>query len=148
MAFTTNDFRGELHDPINVTNSAGVDIFSALKEYMLSASESTNIPMKIREDTLKSGGLLFGSRTPLLLINHPDTSCKYFTIGIFFNDSVMNFQLFGKSEEQFKYNLKEQARKEGNFIKQALYRPDELKIQQENKWEADVLSLILDGFFD
>ncbi len=147
MAISTNYFRGELHDPITITGCDGVDLFSALKEYLLSAAENTSVPMKIHEDTLKSGGLLFGSRIPLLLINHPDPSCKYFTIGIFFNGSVINFQLLGKSEEQYKYNLKEQARKEGNFIKQALYRPDELKIQQENTWQSDVLSLILDGFF-
>lgn len=148
MAFTTNDFRGELHDPISVTNGDGVDIYSSLKEYLFSVAETTNVPMSLHEDTLKSGGLLFGSRIPLLLISHPDSSCKYFSIGIFVNNSVMNFQLFGKSEEQYKYNLKEQAKREGNFIKQAFYKPDELKIQQEKRWEMDVLSLILDGFFE
>ena len=147
MAFTTNDFRGEIHDPINVTNSDGVDLYASLRNYLSSLVGSTSVPMSLREDTLKSGGFLFGSRIPLILISHPDPSCKYFSIGKFINDSVMNFQLFGRSEEQYKYNLKEQAKREGNFIKQAFYKPDELKIQQESRWESDVLSLILDGFF-
>ena len=36
MAFTTNDFRGEIHDPINVTNADGVDIYASLRDYLFS----------------------------------------------------------------------------------------------------------------
>lgn len=62
MAFTTNDFRGEIHDPINVTNADGVDIYASLRDYLFSLAGSTSVPMSLREDTLKSGGFLFGSR--------------------------------------------------------------------------------------
>ena len=145
MTFSTNDFRGEAHEPINVTNMGGTELYESLKEFMCVWFADNNIPAKLREDTVKSGGL-FGSRVPIVLISHPDPTCKYFMIGIYVVDHAVYFPLLGKSEEQYKYNMKEMRQQQGNFIPAALIKPNELKIQQELQWQSDVLTLV-DGFF-
>lgn len=146
MTFTTNDFRGEAHDPINVTNMGGTELYEEIKEFICVWFAENNIPAKLSEEMLKSGSFFGGSKVPILLINHPDPSCKYFTIGVYVNGSVLNFKYLGKSEEQYKYNLKEARQQQGNFLQTLFIKPNEFKIQQEFQWQAQVLSFI-EGFF-
>ncbi len=146
MTYSTNDFRGEAHCPINVTDASGTELYNALKEFICVYFAENNIPVRMREEMLKSGRLFGGTKVPMVLIDHSDTSCKYFTIGMYVVGSVVNFPLLGKSEEQYKYNSKEMYQQQGKFIQAALYRPDEFKIQQEFQWQENVLSFIEEFF--
>lgn len=146
MSYTSSDFRGEARDSIGFSDCSGQELFSIMKNAFLDWTRENHIPATITEDVFKTGGLLTGSRAPMLLINHPDPSCKYFTLGVYVVDNIVYFPLLGKSAEQYKYNMKEYNKSKGSFIQAALTRPNEIKIQQEMQWQYDVLSCI-DAYF-
>lgn len=139
MGFTTNDFRGEAYESIGFSDCSGLELYNLIKETIIVCAEENGIPISTHEDTFKSGGFIGGTKVPLLLINHPDSSCKYFTIGMYVIGNTVFFPLLGKSAEQYKYNMREMNQNKGNFLQAALNRPDEIKIQQELQWQYNVL---------
>lgn len=146
MSYTSSDFRGEARDPIRFTDCSGQELFDVMRNAFIDWTQSNNIPARITEDIFKTGNFITGSKVPMLLINHPDPSCKFFTLGIYVVNNVVNFPLLGKSAEQYKYNMKEYNKSKGSFIQAALTRPNEIKIQEEMQWQYDVLSCI-DEYF-
>ena len=146
MSYTSSDFRGEARDSVGFSDCSGQVLFNLIKDAFIDWTQENNIPAKFTEDVFKTGGLLSGSKAPMLLINHPDPSCKYFTLGIYVVNNMVHFPLLGKSAEQYKYNSKELLKSKGNFIQAALVRPNEIKLQEEMQWQYDVLSCI-DEYF-
>lgn len=143
MTFHTDDFRGSAQENVRFTTSD--DWFQKIKETMQTELESRGIPAKLSEGKVKSGGMLFGSKYPILVIHHPDSSCRYFDIGICVNGDTISFPLLGISAENTKYNKKKIYEQNGNFIKAAMVKPDMFKLQQEHEWQSQVLACFNDN---
>lgn len=107
---------------------------------MVYGINENGLPATMFEDTIKSG-VMFGTKCPLLMIRHSDSSCRFFMIGIFVYGNQVMFALFGESAENTKYNRKQYYQENGNFIKAALIKPDEFKLQSELQWREDILNV-------
>ena len=137
--YRTDDFRGYAQENITLTNEVGGDaLFRKVSELVISEIRERGVAANCREDEVKSGGL-FGTRLPILVISNSEPGNRYFDIGIFCNGNTVNFPLLGESAENTKANKKQFYNENGNFIKAALVNPDEMKLQQEVQWEAQVL---------
>ena len=131
MSYNTNDIMGYAQDPIVFSNEqGGNELYEKVKEVMVYGINENGLPATMFEDTIKSGGM-FGTKCPLLMIRHSDSSCRFFMIGIFVYGNQVMFALFGESAENTKYNRKQYYQENGNFIKAALIKPDEFKLQSE-----------------
>ena len=129
MSYNTNDIMGYAQDPIVFSNEqGGNELYEKVKEVMVYGINENGLPATMFEDTIKSGGM-FGTKCPLLMIRHSDSSCRFFMIGIFVYGNQVMFALFGESAENTKYNRKQYYQENGNFIKAALIKPDEFKLQ-------------------
>lgn len=142
MTYKTDDFRGYLMDSVRFTNSSGNELYDNLKETVIYYTQERGIPAEITDATVKSGGLLMGSKIPMLVIHHPDPACKYYDIGVSVNGNIVDFPLLGKSAEIVKYNWHENLKSKGNFIQAALYKADMYKIEQEEAWEKEIIDCI------
>ncbi len=130
MSYNTNDIMGYAQDPIVFSNEqGGNELYEKVKEVMVYGINENGLPATMFEDTIKSGGM-FGTKCPLLMIRHSDSSCRFFMIGIFVYGNQVMFALFGESAENTKYNRKQYYQENGNFIKAALIKPDEFKLNQ------------------
>ena len=130
MSYNTNDIMGYAQDPIVFSNEqGGNELYEKVKEVMVYGINENGLPATMFEDTIKSGGM-FGTKCPLLMIRHSDSSCRFFMIGIFVYGNQVMFALFGESAENTKYNRKQYYQENGNFIKAALIKPDEFKCNQ------------------
>ena len=124
MSYNTNDIMGYAQDPIVFSNEqGGNELYEKVKEVMVYGINENGLPATMFEDTIKSGGM-FGTKCPLLMIRHSDSSCRFFMIGIFVYGNQVMFALFGESAENTKYNRKQYYQENGNFIKAALIKPD------------------------
>lgn len=140
MAIHTDMFRGFAQDNVILRQEkGGYELFNKIKENVTEELKSRGIPFRMTENEVKSGGLLFGSKYPILIITHPDFSCKYFQIGICVNGNQISFPLLGESAENTKANKKDMYEKQGSFFKSALVKPDMFKLQQEANWQRQVL---------
>ena len=136
MSYNTNDIMGYAQDPIVFSNEqGGNELYEKVKEVMVYGINENGLPATMFEDTIKSGGM-FGTKCPLLMIRHSDSSCRFFMIGIFVYGNQVMFALFGESAENTKYNRKQYYQENGNFIKAALIKPDEFKLQSELQWSC------------
>lgn len=141
MSYNTNDIMGYAQDPIVFSNEqGGNELYEKVKEVMVYGINENGLPATMFEDTIKSGGM-FGTKCPLLMIRHSDSSCRFFMIGIFVYGNQVMFALFGESAENTKYNRKQYYHENGNFIKAALIKPDEFKLQSELRWREDILNV-------
>ena len=140
MSYNTNDIMGYAQDPIVFSNEqGGNELYEKVKEVMVYGINENGLPATMFEDTIKSGGM-FGTKCPLLMIRHSDSSCRFFMIGIFVYGNQVMFALFGESAENTKYNRKQYYQENGNFIKAALIKPDEFKLQSELQWREYILN--------
>ena len=145
MSYNTNDIMGYAQDPIVFSNEqGGNELYEKVKEVMVYGINENGLPATMFEDTIKSGGM-FGTKCPLLMIRHSDSSCRFFMIGIFVYGNQVMFALFGESAENTKYNRKQYYQENGNFIKAALIKPDEFKLQSELQWREDILNVFNDS---
>lgn len=138
----TRNIRGFAQE--NVLFKTSDDYYKIIKENMLYELQQRNIPSKVTESKMKSGGI-FGSRLPILIIHHPDSSCRYFDIGICVNGNSISFPLLGESAENTKNNKKKIYEREGNYIKANFINPDMFKLQQEHEWQSQVLACFNDN---
>ena len=82
MSYNTNDIMGYAQDPIVFSNEqGGNELYEKVKEVMVYGINENGLPATMFEDTIKSGGM-FGTKCPLLMIRHSDSSCRFFMIGI------------------------------------------------------------------
>lgn len=143
MAYKTEQIRGHLLDPITFKNEEGGEIlYNKIKDMIISEIDAGNISGTTREDFLKSGGLLFGTQVPLFIISNSLPENRFFDIGIFVNEKTVSFPLLGESAENTKNNRKNYYTENGNFIKAALIKVDELKLQQEAVWQQSIIDCI------
>ena len=121
MSYNTNDIMGYAQDPIVFSNEqGGNELYEKVKEVMVYGINENGLPATMFEDTIKSGGM-FGT--------------------IFVYGNQVMFALFGESAENTKYNRKQYYQENGNFIKAALIKPDEFKLQSELQWREDILNV-------
>lgn len=143
MAYKTEEIRGHLIEPITFNNEiGGDDLYNKIKETFLAEINAGNILADMREDILKSGGLLFGSKVPLIIISNSSPENRFFDIGICVNEKTVSFPLLGESAENTKNNKKNYYIENGNRIKAALVKVDELKLQQEAVWQQSIIDCI------
>lgn len=143
MAYKTDEIRGQLLEPITFNNEVGgEELYKKIKDVIVSEIAGGNILANTREDILKSGGLLFGTKIPLLIISNNVPENRFFDIGICVNEKTVSFPLLGESIENTKNNRKNHYIENGNKIKAALIKVDELKLQQEAVWQQSIINCI------
>lgn len=77
MSYNTNDIMGYAQDPIVFSNEqGGNELYEKVKEVMVYGINENGLPATMFEDTIKSGGM-FGTKCPLLMIRHSDSSCRF-----------------------------------------------------------------------
>lgn len=143
--YKTDHFRGQAQESITLTQEVGGDqLFQKVKDLLISEIQARGIPAAFREDIVKSGGMLFGTQLPILVISNPGPGNRYFDIGVFVNGNTISFPLLGESAENTKANKKQFYLDNGNYFKAMMVNPDELKLQQEYEWEGMILSCFND----
>lgn len=143
MAYRTDGIRGQLLEPITFNNESGGDeLYQKIKGIILSEISSGNISANTREDILKSGSLLFGTKSALLILSNTVPENRFFDIGICVNEKTVSFPLLGECSENTKFNRKNYYKENGNTIKAALIKVDEFKLQQEAVWQQSIIDCI------
>lgn len=143
MAYKTGEIKGQLLEPSTFRNEVGgEELYRKIKDSIISEISSGNIQANVREDVLKSGGLLFGTRAPLLILSNTVPENRFFDIGICVNGNTVSFPLLGESTENTKNNRKNYYNENGNYIKAALIKVDDLKLQKEAAWQASIIDCL------
>lgn len=143
MTFHTDDFRGFAQDSIILRNeTGGYDLYDTIKSSLISELKNRGIPAVLLDKEVKSGSRIFGTKYPMLVIVHPDSSCRYFAIGICVNKNQLTFPLLGESAENTKANKHATLENNGSFFRAALKKPDLFKLQQEEIWRKQILDCI------
>lgn len=139
MAIHTDNINGYAQEDLILDRENDEhELFEKIKDILPDALSERNIPFNIYEDVVKSGSFFRGSRSPVVIISHPDPSCKYFSIGICVNGNQISFPLVGRSEETRKVKMKQMYEHQGS-IKALLIKPDTLKLQKEENWRRQVI---------
>lgn len=145
MAYNTNDFRGTAGDGIRVKNDQGQSLFDSIRASLEAKLEERGTPARISCNTVKSGGF-FGTKTPILIISHPNPPTRFFDIGVVVNGNMVSFPLLGESEQNTKMNKLEDLRAQGKLVRSWMVKPDEFIYQQELSWRTEVLEVIYSLF--
>lgn len=111
---------------------------------ILEVAQERGVPAITTIDEMKSGGL-FGQKNPCVIVSHPKPPQSYFSIVIIINGDTLNFQFWGKSKNTTKINLKEHYANNGKLsgmIKSALIKKDDMSLQTEQNWYADIMNIV------
>ena len=135
---------GEAGDSIRVTNASGDALYQNLL-HVARGLIDRGLSGTIREDIMKSGGL-FGTKCPIFIISHPNPPTRFFDIGVLVNDNAVSFVLLGSSVQNTKMNKKNGLAAEGKHLQASLVHPDMLIYQQEQNWQAEVVSALQANF--
>lgn len=139
MVYNTSMFMGSVRDDFMLdSNTSGAELYNEIARHMRSSLKQKGVPSKISDEQVKSGGLM-GKKVPMLLISHPDPSCKFFDIGICVNGNIISIPLLGESAENTKANKKKILESEGKYFRATLINPDMFKLQQEGMWRMKVM---------
>lgn len=142
MSYKIEDTKGEFLDQVMYSDASEIaDFYGYISDMILGALKEEKIPVISKNDYMKSGGL-FGSKAPMLILSHPDKSCKYYDIGICVNKSIVSFYYLGESEEDTKYSKKKFYQESKQMIKAAMIKVDELALQQEDFWLSKIKNCI------
>ena len=141
MAFKQDSVRGEWKETTRYVNDSEINV-EILCRILKESFDEKGIKASLSIDEFVSGSMFSKTRTPLLLINHPDPTCKYFTLGIYANQNILNFPLFGESAENTKNNKYEYYKTQGTGLKANFYKPDMIKLQQEQLWQETIRECI------
>lgn len=137
--FHTSEFRGQIRTPARIMDSSGEELFQKLKLGLTAELERRGVPANVKEDFVKSGGF-FGSKSPMLLVIHPNPPSSFFAMGFIVNENLISFQYFGESAQNTKKNTRDALEAEGKYIRAKLFKPDEFLLQQEEMWNIDVMA--------
>ncbi len=135
--------RGEVMPPIRFRDATGLTADNISNDIKIAASQQS-VPANVWVDSVKSGGLL-GSAYPCVMISHPNPPTEYFKIMIVINGDTLSFQYMGNSKNNVKSNKQEMYRNDHSLkglIKSAIVRTDEMAMQQEGNWYADIMQII------
>ena len=144
MAYKTDDIRGWAQDSIRYRDEiGGDDLYQRIKESLIDTIRARNIPASFKEDFMKSGGL-FGTKCPMLVVSNPNPGCRFFDIGFYVSGPTVSFPLLGESVENTKNNKKNYYKENGQNLKAALIKVDDLKLQEEAIWRTQILECFND----
>lgn len=138
------DCRGEIIGPIQAPGWTATDV----KEQLVALAEQHEVPVVIRTDQVKSGGL-FGSYFPCVILSHPNPPQAYYSHMIIFNGDILNFQFYGMSKANYNANMAEYHKNSGKLtglVKSAFYGNDEMAIQTEDMWHSKIVDLYIELF--
>lgn len=136
----TSEFMGFAAEGIRVRNLRGKALYDTIKTMLKREIAARGIPAGFYEDEVCSGGF-FGSKVPALVIYYKDPPCSFFDIVVAVNDNVITFPVIGESAENTKLNKKARLEEEGKYMRAAMINPDELLLQQESAWRAEIMDL-------
>lgn len=123
MAFSTKDFRGEARQGICIRGAQSAELMNIFQKELPQRLLNAGIPANWHMDVAKSGGL-FGTKLPMLVINHPNPPSRYYAIGVIVNGNVVSFPLLGESKQMTAKNMGK--------------RFDAFKLDQEISWQMDI----------
>lgn len=144
MAYKTDDIRGWAQDGLHYSNEQGGDaLYQEIKRLLIDEIRARNIPALFKDDFMKSGGL-FGTKCPMLVVSNPNPGCRFFDIGFYVSGPTVSFPLLGESVENTKNNKKNYYKENGQNLKAALIKVDDLKLQEEAIWRTQILECFND----
>lgn len=138
--------RGNWREGIRVTDVDELN-FDFIVDFLKKEIEHRGIPASFEVSEYVSGKFFSKTKTPLMLIRNNKPGCKYFTLGLYTNQNIIMFPLFGASEENTKANKYEYYKTQGTGLKANFYKPDMLKLQQEEMWQYDIVACV-EAMFD
>lgn len=141
MAYKTDQFRGSIGNGIRCVDERGETLFSCIQTALPETLREKGIPAQISADVVKSGGV-FGTKSPILLVRHPNPPSRFFDIGIVVNDNIITFHLLGESAQNTKVNKQEMLRESGKLLRASFVKPDEFILQQEESWQQEVVDAV------
>lgn len=137
MGYNLKDNRGMICAPISFRDAANVNAQN-IAELMKEQANNSGVPMKVRIDSVKEGGL-FGSRYSCVVITHPNPPQQYFDHVIVINGNTVNFFFFGNSKANYATNrANERKNKLSGVLLNAISGSSEMAYQQEMVWHRDV----------
>ena len=145
--YKDKNFRGLAQEPIRLMNTTvrGQELLDLIKTTMEDGLKEKNIPAKVVEAEVRSGGIFKGEILPMIVIENTEPKNKYFHIGIIVNDDALIFPLLGESKENTKNNRSEYYKNENTVagdLKSAIYAANQFKLQREVLWRDDVLACL------
>ena len=137
---------GDIRNPIRLGNAkiTASDLASHFKQ----VAEDRGVPITVRADSIRSGGMLFGSDYPCVIISHPNPPASYFDIVVIISGNAISFKYAGYSKANYNHNRKEDYRnqaKQGSLsgmLKGAFVNDDVMALQDEAAWQSEVLDII------
>ena len=141
MSYNQDSVRGEWMGSVRYTEMDSFNM-TDIRQMMQEILAKKGIPAMLSMSEYVTGSFFSKTRSPLLLIDHPDPNCKFFTLGIYANQNILNFPLFGESAENTKNNKYEYYKTQGTGLKATFYKPDTMKLQQEAAWQMSVSDCI------
>lgn len=140
MSYNIKDNRGTICDPITFRDASNLKadfICESMKEKAL----EMGVPMNVRVDSAKEGGLL-GSTYPCVVITHPNPPQQYFTDVIVINGNFVNFFFFGNSKANYQTNrANERKNTLSGMILNSISGSNEMAYQQEQLWHHSVIEV-------
>lgn len=106
-----------------------------LAEEIKQAARERGVPADVRVDTIRSGGMMFGSTCPCVVVSHPNPPQRYFDQLLILNGNVVSFKYWGESKANTNHNKKEEYR--GSW-KGLFVNDDQMALQTEMVWHAEM----------
>lgn len=137
-----SDCHGDIRDAIRLGNAKVTA--NELAQHFAQVAASRNIPISVKPDSIRSGGL-FGRSYPCVIIKHPNPPASYFDVVVIISDNAISFKYAGYSKANYKHNRKEDYRKQGSLtsaLMGAFINDDVMALQDEAAWQSSVLDVI------
>lgn len=144
MGYTADKFCGYIQDGRRISNYSGDQLCQMIMQMLQEETQYRNIPARITQTTVRSGGMIFGTTCPLIEIAHPTE--RYSIIGVMINGNILSFPFLSLSNQMRNVRAKQVGvvNQNSSFLTKQLFKGDLAKIQQEDYWHAQILSCIND----
>ena len=139
------DCHGDIRDAIRLGNTKVTA--NELAQHFAQVAASRNIPISVKPDSIRSGGL-FGRSYPCVIIKHPNPPASYFDVVVIISDNAISFKYAGYSKANYNHNRKEGYRNQAmqgsltSALKGAFITDDVMALQDEAAWQSSVLDVI------
>ena len=146
MALNVKDCKGECWQTIQAGGWNSRDI----KDMIENIADKRGVPVSVRTDEIKSGGLLSSNFFPCVIVSHPNPPQSYFDQIIIINGNIINFQFWGMSKANYSANMKEYHKSQGSLsglVKSAFYQNDQMALQTEQFWHQHITDIYAEIWF-
>ena len=126
------DCRGDVMESTRFKQVCTAEEFAELVEQK---ARERGVPVKVRVDTIRSGGMMFGTTCPCVLVSHPNPPQRYFDQIVIFNGNVVSFKYWGESKANTNHNKKQEYR---GSLKSLFVNDDQMALQTEMAWHSEL----------